>query len=348
MRFLGNKTRMIKNIREFIEENNIEGEIFCDLFSGSASVCDYFKDEYKIIANDVLETAYIFAKAKINNSGIPKFENFYNVFDENPFDYFSQRKYEFDENHFIWGNYSPKGERQFFTEAVANQIDGIRLELETLKKEDILNDNEYTFLLASLLETVMGLSNTSGTYEAFLKKWDKRAFKDFELLPLEMKKCDKVDSTNTVYNEDANVLIRKISGDILYLDTPYTITNYDSAYHLLETISKYDMPSIKGKTGRRVNKKEKSPYSSRNRVALAYEDLISNANFNNIVISYSTQSLLPIDDLIKILEKYTKDNIVIKYYPFREYKNIRASKKGDNLKEVLIYMKKEKVNNGMA
>lgn len=54
MRYLGNKNRMIKKIEEFIEKNKIDGDSFCDLFSGSASVCDYFKDRYKIIANDIL------------------------------------------------------------------------------------------------------------------------------------------------------------------------------------------------------------------------------------------------------------------------------------------------------
>ena len=44
MRYLGNKTRMINNIEEFIDSLNIKGKIFCDLFSGSASVSDHFKD----------------------------------------------------------------------------------------------------------------------------------------------------------------------------------------------------------------------------------------------------------------------------------------------------------------
>ena len=49
MRYLGNKTRMIENISSFIDELNIEGKVFCDLFAGSASVADYFKDKYQII-----------------------------------------------------------------------------------------------------------------------------------------------------------------------------------------------------------------------------------------------------------------------------------------------------------
>jgi adenine-specific DNA-methyltransferase len=345
MRYLGNKTRMINNIEEFIDSLGIKGKIFCDLFSGSASVSDHFKDKYNIIANDLLTSSYIFTYAKVKNNDVPKFEKFVKRYNKSPFEYFTEKQYEYSDNHFIWKNYSPKGNRQFFTEEVANKIDGIRLELDELRISNTISENEFNFLLASLLESIMGLSNTTGTYEAFLKDWDKRAFKKFELSPLEMKKCDKV-LKSTIFNEDSNSLIRKIKGDILYLDTPYTITDYNSAYHLLETVVKYDIPLINGKTGRRTNKLEKSKYSIKNKVAETYEDLIAYANFEHIIISYSTQSLLPIEELLSILKKYTDEEVVIKYYPFREYKNIRSSQKGSNLREVLIYLKKDRKSIG--
>lgn len=341
MRYLGNKTRMIKNIESFIDELGITGTSFCDLFAGSSSVADCFKDKYRIIANDLLTSSCVFAKAKISNGHIPEFRIFRDTFGVDPFSYFSDKEYDFDDSHFIWKNYSPEGNRQFFVEEVANKIDGIRLELDELKEKNIITDNEFNFLLASLLETIMGLSNTTGTYEAFLKHWDKRAFKHFELMPLEMKECELFSSDNVVYNEDSNELIKRLTGDILYLDTPYTITDYNSAYHLLETIVRYDQPEIRGITGRRVNKIEKSKYSIQNKVAEAYEDLIRNAKFKHIIISYSTQSLLPIDDLLSIIKKYANGEVIIKYYPFREYKNIRSSQKGDNLQEVLIYFKRQ-------
>ena len=341
MRYLGNKTRMIDHIKQFIVDMNVCGETFCDLFAGSASVADSFKDKYQIIANDLLQSSCVFAKAKINNSCVPEFRKFEAKFGCNIFEYFSKKEYPYDKNHFIWMNYSPKGGRQFFTEQVANKIDGIRLEIKDLYNNKILNENEYNFVLASLLETIMGLSNTTGTYEAFLKVWDKRAYKTFVLSPISISDLKPKSDKNIVYNEDANDLIKKISGDILYLDTPYTITDYNSAYHILETIVKYDNPEIRGITGRRVNKLEKSKYSVKTKVFEAYEDLIKNAKFKHIIISYSTQSLLPIDDFLVMLNKYSKGDVKIKYYPFREYKNIRASQKGENLKEVLIYLEKD-------
>ena len=49
MRFLGNKTRLLEKIEQVVKDNDLDGEVFCDLFSGSSSVGDYFKDRFKII-----------------------------------------------------------------------------------------------------------------------------------------------------------------------------------------------------------------------------------------------------------------------------------------------------------
>lgn len=345
MRYLGNKNRMIKKIEEFIEKNKIDGDSFCDLFSGSASVCDYFKDRYKIIANDILSFSYVVTRAKVKNACVPAFEKFKAAAGEDFFDYFNRREYEFSDSHFIWKNYSPAGGRQYFTEVTANKIDGIRAELEVLHKTDVLSDEEYYFAVASLIENAMGASNTSGTYEAFLKTWDKRTAKEFVFGPLSMENKPLASQDNAVYKEDANGLLRRISGDILYLDTPYTVTDYASAYHVLETIAKYDRPEIRGLTGRRLDRPEKSVYTKKAAVKSAYEDLIAHVNFRHIVVSYSTQGLLPAEELLKVFKKYAKNGkIVVEKIPFREYKNIRASQKGGGkgLSELLIYFEKAK------
>jgi adenine-specific DNA-methyltransferase len=341
MRFLGNKTRLLEKIEYVINENNIQGEIFCDLFSGSSSVGDYFKDRFKIIANDYMHSLSVFAKGKLMFNDIPKFEMFNRKYGVSPFEYLNNKEYEFNQQYFITKNYSPKGDRQFFTKENALKIDGMRIEIESLYKDKSLSENEYYFMLASLLESVMGISNTTGTYEAFLKKWDRRALKDFEIIPLEFNHTSLY-GKNRVFNKDSNELIREIEGDVLYIDPPYTITNYSSAYHLLESISKYDYPEIRGITGRRVNRQEKSRYTRKDEALINFEDLLRQAQFRHILISYSTQSLIPIEELIDLIKIFAKDEKVKVYkFPYREYKNIKSSQKENKLKEVVIYFEKD-------
>ena len=340
MRYLGNKTRMLENINSVILDNNITEGIFCDLFAGSGSVGDYFKERFQIISNDYLHSLSIVNKAKLENKDIPSFKNFIKKHGVDPFTYFNNKIYISDSQFFITNNYSPKGNRQFFTEKNATKIDGIRIEIEKLYKDFIIDLKERNFLIASLIESVMGVSNTTGTYEAYLKNWDNRALKEFELQPINIRKANKI-FNNTIYNKDSNELLRKINGDVLYIDPPYTVTDYNSAYHVLESISKYDYPTIGGITGRRKEITKKSKYTKKKQALINFEDLFRQANFNHILVSYSTQGLVSVDELVELAKKFAINNEVKVYeFPFREYKNIRSSQKGDDLKEIILYFKK--------
>lgn len=342
MRFLGNKTRILNSIQTVITENNISGKVFCDLFAGSGAVGDFFKDRFAILSNDYLYSLSIINKAKLCNKEAPHFDTFVGKYGQTPFDYFNSKVYTADSQYFITNNYSPKGGRQYFSIENAIKIDGIRIEIENFYKDSIISANEREFLLASLIESVMRVSNTSGTYEAFLKTWDKRALKKIVLEPIEMNNAKPV-TDNVVYNEDSNELIRHISGNILYIDTPYTITDYNAAYHLLESIAKYDYPQISGITGRRKEVYKKSKYTQKERALINFEDLFRQAQFDDILISYSTQGLVSIDELCSTAKKFAINGEVKLYeFPYREYKNINKSRKGDNLKEIIIYFKKQR------
>lgn len=76
MRYLGSKIKLLDFIRNTINKYGIVGDSFCDLFAGTASISDYFKGQYKIIANDFMYYSYVFSKAKLSNRGIPTFKRF--------------------------------------------------------------------------------------------------------------------------------------------------------------------------------------------------------------------------------------------------------------------------------
>lgn len=56
----------------------------------------------------------------------------------------------------------------YLTEENAISIDGMRIDIEELYREQLISENEYFYLLASLIESITKVSNTSGTYQAFL------------------------------------------------------------------------------------------------------------------------------------------------------------------------------------
>ncbi len=347
MRYFGNKTKLLEFIESVIAEHDIQGEVFGDLFSGTSSVGDYFKDRYTIVANDYMAFAGVIAKAKLLNGAKPRFRRFRNRYGVAPFEWLNRRTYEPNADCFIYHNYTPLGGRMYFTEENALRIDGIRSDIENLyRTEGVLNEAEYSYLLASLLESVLKVSNTSGTYQAFLKFWDQRALKKLVLEPLEMS-GKRRHGRNIIHNRNTNLLVREIEGDIAYIDPPYTITQYTNSYHILETITRYDSPEIFGKTGRR-KERELSGYSNKTKVAAEFEDLLRQINFDHILISYSNQSLIPLTELVDIVGRFAVDGIVhVETSDYREYSTNNPSYKGntDSLKEAIIYFRKDRTIN---
>lgn len=321
MRFIGNKTNLLEKIKEVIDENCADGsQIFCDIFAGTGSVSRYFKQYYRIISNDLLYFSHILTAATIENNEIPKFKKLRAQGITDPFAYLETTDCS-SFSGFITEEYSPIGSvgRQYLTEDNARRIDFIRATIENWKKNGFIDTYEYKYLIASLIEGIPYVSNITGTYGAYLKSWDKRAFKRFELIKLSVYNNG---SRNICYNEDANELIKKISGDILYIDPPYNERQYLPNYHLLETVAKYDAPVLKGVTGVRPYNNEKSNYCIKKSVKNSFTDLIANADFKHIVISYSDDGLLSEQEIMEILRANCIENTVKLYkIPYSRYKS---------------------------
>lgn len=129
---------------------------------------------------------------------------------------------------------------------------------------------------------------------------------------------------NEVYNEDANLLIKKIKGDILYLDPPYNTRQYGANYHLLNTIALYDDFIPRGKTG--LREYNKSKYCSKNSVLDEFESLIKAANFKYIFLSYNNEGLMSLEEIKEIMSKYGKYSVCKKEYSRFKADNNRTHK----------------------
>ena len=220
---------------------------------------------------------------------------------------------------FIFNNYcegSGSG-RNYFTDINGKKCDAVRTELEKLHQNGEIDNAVYYYFLASLINSIDKYANTASVYGAFLKHIKKSAQKEFKLnlLPI-------IDGpTGEVYNEDVNKLIRNISGDVLYLDPPYNARQYCTNYHVLETIARYDNPVLIGKTGLRDYQDQKSAFCSKRTVAKVFEDLIINAKFKYIFLSYNNEGLMSLDTIKEIMSKYGSYSCYT-----QDYKRFKADK----------------------
>ena len=178
--------------------------------------------------------------------------------------------------------------------------------METKQRD---SSNLYYFLLTSLLESADKVANTASVYEAFLKTIKKPALKELKLEPANFI-LNK--NSHQVFNKDSNELIKEINGDILYLDPPYNHRQYSSKYHILNTITLYDEFTPKGKTG--LREYNRSNYSAKRKVHDSFEELIKNAEFKYIFLSYNNEGLMSEEDVKDIMQKYGKYSLVKKKY----------------------------------
>jgi len=174
----------------------------------------------------------------------------------------------------------------------------------------------YYFLLASLLEKADAVANTASVYGAFLKHLKKSAQKSLDIKPALF---EVNDNEHEVYNEDANFLINRIEGDVLYLDPPYNAREYGANYHLLNTIALYDDFVPRGKTG--LREYSRSLYCKKREVEKAFDDLIRNAKFKYIFLSYNNEGLMTKEAVEEIMKKYGRYDLLT-----TEYQRFKADK----------------------
>lgn len=332
MNYIGSKHTLLGFIKNTIYSTvgqDLSHMVFCDIFAGTGIVGRSFKKEVRtIIANDIEYYSYVLNKNYISNhQPIPNKE-----------DYIQNLGLVRPYKGFIHQNYclGGKSERQYFSDENGKKIDAIRVQIENWFNRREINENLYFFLLSSLLESADKVANTASVYGAYLKHLKKSAEKSLILIPAEF---DLSPNQQFVYNQDSNILIHKIEGDILYLDPPYNARQYGANYHLLNTIAVYDNFEPIGKTGLRAY--NKSQYCSKRLVIEAFEELIKNAKFKYIFLSYNNEGLMTIGEVKKIMKKYGKyDLAATNYQRFKADKTENRNHKATKTEEYLHILEK--------
>ncbi len=362
MRFIGNKEKLLDRIYQAVLSTGVEEGTFCDFFSGTSNVGRFFKEKgYGVISSDLLYFSYVLQKAYIENNGEPQFKKLLKTLDvstnslfSSPFD--TVRTYLNDlkgVKGFIYKNYTEDGtkdqehKRKFFISENGKKIDAIRLQIEEWKEENFISENEYFVLLAALIESVPFYANISGVYAAFLKEYDPRALKPLQIKEMNFYTSDK---SHLVFNKNSMDLVPDLEVDILYMDPPYNHRQYAPNYHLLETIAKYDSPSIKGVTGMRDYKHQKSDFCNKDTALKALDEIAGAAKYKYLILSYNSEGAMPEKDIISVLEKYGSVSLQnIDYLRFKsnsngDSKHIKTIKEQLYILENSNALKKQKVS----
>ncbi len=221
----------------------------------------------------------------------------------------------------VFRNYSPGGPhgRMYFQDEHGRKIDGVLEFLRECHRSRVLERGELHLLLAAVIDAADRVANISGTYGAFLKSWQHNTRGEMRIEPPEV-----IESAlrNEAHQADANALIRKVSGDVLYIDPPYNHRQYAANYHILEILAEHHRiadlagyeAALYGKTGLRPYQDLKSDYSIRpggrsagaGNVLTAMSDLILSSRARCVVVSYNEEGLLSREEIGTILARFSR------------------------------------------
>ena len=314
--YIGSKYKLKDWIFEEIEKRTDSTYTkFADLFAGSCIMThEALERKYECFSNDLEPYSYIIANGlKCNFTLAVK-----SIVDEinNSVGTLAG---------FITTTYSPRVGRLFFTEENAMRIDYIRNTIEELKPT--VSEDVYYFLMASLITSADAVKNTSVVYGAYLKKVKKTASAPLVFKPIHTRNSDVILTTSC---SDATKLT--ITTDVAYMDPPYNNRQYGANYFILNQIIN-PQTAREGVTG--LSEYNKSSFCYKKEAADAFCALLSNVNARMFVISYNSESLIAKNDMITLLSKYGRCEVVE-----RDYKRFKAQQEtsSNNVVEFLFFV----------
>ena len=271
-RYLGNKYKLLNFITDTVENECKSIKIFADIFSGTGSVASAFIDK-QLITNDIMYSNYITNYA-----------------------WFSPEKYdkqkiieqivEYNQQNIIEDNYMTENFADtYFSRNDCSKIGYIREDIEKQYQKQHLNNRERALLITSLIYAMDRIPNTCGHYDAYRKGIE---FTNHLILRVPLaNQCNN--KKNECFQKDANLLVREIKPDIIYIDPPYNSRQYCDAYHLLENVAVWGKPKVYGVAKKMERAHIKSNYCTTKAVD-AFSDLIENINAQYILFSYNNMS----------------------------------------------------------
>lgn len=329
LNYIGSKFKLLDwistNIRDKTGWTSFEDKTIADLFAGTGIVSYHFRKHGAcVISNDAELYSSVIVHAMTRS-----------IYTEQCGAIIRELQSELNTNKhtnmvgFITTHYSPHNgnERMFFTIDNARRIDYLRTRLETYRTA--VSNDEYMFILASLITSADAVSNVPAVYGCFLKNFKAKATKSLTLTPIHTTISPPNTLSNTYNNDILHTdFLRSLKPDVVYLDPPYNERQYSKNYFPLNIIAKTPEQlttenPLKGKTGI-PSDCFISPFCKKGEVANSFDTLFRELNAEWIFLSYNSESLISKEKMLECMAKYGAASVIecdYKRFKSFEYNN---------------------------
>ena len=327
-RYMGSKQKLLQHISESVK--NLEFESVIDLFSGSGIVGYMFKAQgKKVVSNDHMHMSHTFTKALVENNGVTlDSEKAKKILSKNPnSDKFVQKTF--------------KG--LYFTNAENILIDNIRANIK-----ELANEYEAAIAMTALIRACTK-KRPRGIFTYVGDRYDDGR-KDLQT-PLSQHFIDAVASINKAVfnngkknearNSDA-MKLKPIRNSLVYIDPPYFTPKSDAEYvrryHFVEGLARdWQGVEIQEHTLTKKFKGYPTPFSTQVGAANAFDLLFKRFADNILLVSYSSNSLPSLDEMVALMSKY-KEHVEVIPVDYKYSLGNQKNKVGNNRNSVQEYL----------
>ncbi len=331
--YIGNKRTLLPFLHGVFSSFPLDParSTFCDPFAGSGAVSRLARRMgFRVAANDWEPYAFVINSChlRLNPSALgslfPPPGGIDGVLDE-----LNALPPLPDEEGYISRHYAPRNtgeadwrtERLFYTRENALAIDAIRERIEEMHPGTPAEPGAFlakAALLAPLLHQSATHTNTSGVFKAFHKGFGGHGRDALGRImgPVRLSRPVVTDSPALaeVGCMDAAAFLAARTADVCYLDPPYAVHQYGSNYFMLNSIALWDKPpvneertaggTLRHKAGIRPDwTRTRSAFCYRGTAAAAMKGVIDAADCRWLVVSYSNEGLIGLEDLCDLLSE---------------------------------------------
>lgn len=338
-RYIGNKTRFLRQLISAISGLVRPGQTVADLMCGTASVSLALRTSgYNVIASDLMTFAFQHATVRLTLDSPPSFSklggSYFRVLDRlqslKPIKGLMVREY------------SPAGKpaagcppRMYLSEGNAGLIDAMNRQVNEWKAQGLLTHQEDCLLRHDLVLATNRVANIAGTYGHYRSKWSNGSLSGLVLSPSEFVWGFSTD--HVVMQGPAESISQNLTADLCYLDPPYMKRQYAANYHLIETIARGDDPEAIGVSGLRPWRDQYSDFCSKIKIRDAFSKIIRGMNCSTFLVSYSEDGLLSREEMLALLELF--GNVELLEYSVSRFRS-NNSPLGRTMSEFLFTLKR--------